>query len=336
MEDSLDNLNYNCSMYDEQKASSDTHYPSCMDTKDKTSNRKLIESLSITDYANEQRKLPKEINIVVPKAKRYLVACAIVKDEIDLSEWVAYQFAVGFDHVHIYDNESTKPVTEILHNWIADRKVSVEVVRGRKQQCVCYSAFLKKAESKWVAFIDVDEFVLPHQVDDIKLLLERYEAFGGLCVTWKVFGSSGVIAHSKELVIETYTKTSAGFFDVTPNSKERWPQYKTIAQPEFTTSFPNPHFARYHAGCYAINEQKRQMPRWHSHGPASLRTVQINHYFVKSAEDFKAKQERRGPNSDRSRTTGEWDHVERWCNAKTDARIQRFAPKVRLMLAEYK
>ena len=283
------------------------------------------------DDGNERREVAK---IVRPAAKWYLTACAIARDELDMPEWVAYQFAVGFDHVHIYDNDSIVPVANTLRKWIAKGKVSVELISGRKRQCLCYSLYLRKSDSKWVAFIDCDEFILPHQVDDIKLVLQDFETFGGLGVTWKVFGSSGHIIRPHGLVIESYAKTSNGFFDVTPHNRERWPQYKTIAQPEFARSFPNPHFALYRSGRYAVNEQKQKMP-CRSHGPASLRSIQINHYFVKSAEDFKAKQQRRGPNSDRARTSKEWNHVERWCNIKTDTRIQRFIPRVKELLYEY-
>jgi len=48
----------------------------------------------------------------------YLGACAIVRDELDLPEWVAYQFAVGVQHVHIFDNESVIPVVDRLPKWI--------------------------------------------------------------------------------------------------------------------------------------------------------------------------------------------------------------------------
>ena len=267
--------------------------------------------------------------------KKYLTACAIVRDEPDLTEWVAYHFAIGFEHIYIYDNESVIPVAKTLRNWINDGKVSVEFIAGRKQQCRCYSAHLKMTDSKWIAFIDADEYILPHLADDLKAVLQQYESFGGLTATWKVFGSDGHSVRPPGLVIESYTKTSKCCINVSPESRSCWPQYKTIAQPEFAISFPNPHFARYRSGSYAVNESRRRMPCWHSHGRSSLKTIQLNHYFVKSLEDFRAKQNRRGPNSDRARTTEEWQHVEKLCNIQPDTRIQRFVPTVRGLMMYY-
>lgn len=40
----------------------------------------------------------------------YASICAIVKDEDkDIREWLNYHFAIGFEHVLIYDNNSRNP-----------------------------------------------------------------------------------------------------------------------------------------------------------------------------------------------------------------------------------
>ena len=266
--------------------------------------------------------------------KFYLSACAIVKDEVDLPEWVAYQFLIGFEHVHIYDNGSSTPVAITLKKWIADGKVTTQTVSGKKLQCMCYSRFLQRIPSKWAAFIDPDEFLLPHRVDDIRTFLEGFESYGGVGITWKVFGSNGHLVRPGRLVIESYTKTSIGFIDVKPRNNEKWPQYKTIAQPARAIKFTNPHYATYRPGFYAVNEKTQRLPS-HSHGPPSVDSIQINHYFVKSAEDFHLKQKRRGGGSNRSRKAGDWTHVEKYCNTLVDDRIQRFLPKVKELLEEY-
>lgn len=270
-----------------------------------------------------------------PTPRFYLTACAIVRDELDLPEWVAYQLAIGFEHVHFFDNESAVPVSDVLRNWIKDGKVSVDRVAGRRRQNDCYSQRLSDSKSKWVAFIDPDEFILPHETDDIRKLLSGFEKYGGFALTWKVFGSNGHVERPSGLVIENYLRTTEGFFDVKPRSGERLPQYKTIAQPEHAVRFPNPHWAAYRDGRYAVNERRQRMP-CHSHGPASVKLAQLNHYIGRSLEDFRLKQERRGPMSNISRTDREWRHWEAHCNAVEDRRILRFVPAVKELMEKYK
>ena len=58
------------------------------------------------DESPEKLAPPKQAASPKPQPqKRFLTVCGIVRDELDLPEWVAYQFAIGADHVHLIDNE---------------------------------------------------------------------------------------------------------------------------------------------------------------------------------------------------------------------------------------
>jgi len=53
------------------------------------------------------------------------IVCPMVKDETGfLSEWVAYYEMQGFNHVILYDNNSTLPLTEV-QPWVATGFVSI-------------------------------------------------------------------------------------------------------------------------------------------------------------------------------------------------------------------
>jgi hypothetical protein len=274
---------------------------------------------------------------VIVKFNHYLAACAIARDELDLPEWVAYQFAVGFEHVHIFDNESVVPVADRLKKWISSGKVTTEPIKGRCQQNRAYTSFLKRADARWVAFIDIDEFVLPHGTDDLKTLLPAYEPYGGLGVSWATFGSGGRIerhcaADASPLVIESYTHKGPPTFSVNP--KFMSPYYKSIVQTVRARGCPNPHFFNYRQGHFAVNERGVRL-RSLVHAPAATDLVQINHYMTKSLEDWRLKQARRGGASGRARTDEEWKRIEAACNAIEDTRILRFVPKVRALMAEF-
>ena len=60
-------------------------------------------------------------------------------------------------------------------------------------------------QSFWIAFIDLDEFL--HAVSKpLPALLEEYERYGGLFVHWQNFGSSGHITKPAGGVVESFTR----------------------------------------------------------------------------------------------------------------------------------
>ena len=264
----------------------------------------------------------------------YAAVCAIVRDELDLSEWVAYQFAVGFEHVFIFDNESVDPVISRLARWVADGKVTVVPIRGRRQQNHAYSALIRKTPARWIAFVDADEFVLPHGTDDIKTLLAEYEQYGGLGVVWQVFGSNGHIKRPSGLVIESYARRSTAPINTDPGSDQPWPRYKSIVQVDRALRCGNPHFVIYRPGCFAVNEQfDRLEPK--PFAPPTVKKIQLNHYMSKSRADWTLKQTRCGGASGRPRTMREWDFIQRHFNETEDTRIQRFVPAVKALMERY-
>lgn len=274
---------------------------------------------------------------------KYLTGCAIVQDEIDLPEWVAYCFAIGFEHIHFYDNESAVPVAETLASWVGEGRVTVSPIYGAKQQMPAYKDFISgwREKSRWAAFIDPDEFILPHQTNDLRELLQGYEAFGGLSIPWCVYGSNGRIERPEGLVIESYTKRGPVMFSlrkdfVAPAIAP--PQGKTIAQLSYARTM-NPHRFAYRGNRFDVNENRVPMSRVmgchkRRENLFSCEAVQVNHYIVKSLEDWSLKQERGDPYSP-PRTNDELAFIESRCNEITDTRILRFAPAVRALMEKH-
>ena len=127
----------------------------------------------------------------------YLSACSIVKDETPfLAEWVEFHRLVGMEHFTIYDNESRVPVSETLARQVASGFVTVEPVRGRGKQMEVYRLHAERNRhlSEWTAFLDADEFVIPHESDDIRdILTDIGRTHYGLAINWQVFGTSGYL-----------------------------------------------------------------------------------------------------------------------------------------------
>jgi hypothetical protein len=272
---------------------------------------------------------PPPLKVTFQKPSYYLTVCAIARDELDLREWIAYQFAIGVEHVHLFDNESIIPIADRIPKWIEAGKVSVERVKGRRVQTQCYTRHLKKAQSQWTAYIDIDEFMLPHHTDDLKTVLRDFEKFGALIIPWITFGSNGHQARPGS-VLEAYTRRGPNGFSLYGSL----PQHKSIVQNRFAWECPNPHFFRYLRGRYSVDTRKKRHWGWHSTSRAE--TVQLNHYMTKSREDWLLKQERLGGFTAKPRSQFTWDAVESKCNQIEDLGILRFMPAVKALLEEFR
>jgi hypothetical protein len=215
-----------------------------------------------------------------------LSLCCINKDEnCYLPEWIAYHRKVGVEHFFIYDHESAVPLAHTLAREIAEGVVSVTRVTGRAQQFPAYRHCLEHfgKQSKWIGFIDMDEFVVPKETRDLRQLLAKFEQFGGLGVNWLIFGSSGLLTRP-ESQLRSFVKR-------TENSATDNRHIKSFVQPEHVSSTgPDPHHFIYKKGFFCVNE-KNQLVR-QAWSPNSTERVQLNHYYLRSEAEWREKMAR--------------------------------------------
>ncbi len=119
-------------------------------------------------------------------AMYYATICAIAKDEdFFIKEWVEYHLLIGFEHIYIYDNNSSVPISNTLSDYVDSCLVTViDFPLDMDQQRKAYMDGLQKygSECKWMAVIDIDEFIVPKQENDIRDILDRYVGYGGLAI----------------------------------------------------------------------------------------------------------------------------------------------------------
>ena len=252
----------------------------------------------------------------------YLALCCIAKDEDHyLREWLAYHSLLGVEHFYIYDNCSAVRIRDLLGDFVDGSRVTIRRIEGQKMQLPAYDDCLQSfgARCKWVGFLDIDEFALPLRDNDLRVLLAEFEEYGGLAATWHLFGSSGHLSRPKGLVIKNYTEA----FTVQESF-----QIKCFVQPSRTEQCLNPHHFRYLPGHYCVNED---------HFPVSPklqctfspgRRVRVNHYFLKSQQDFEEKLRRgRADTTDTNKAHAMimfYDGAQKACTK--DMEILRFLP----------
>src|SRR5436190_16826680 len=94
--------------------------------------------------------------------KHHLALCAIYRWEADyLREWVAFHRLVGVERFFLYDHESTDGHRSELAPFVDDGTALIHdwpVNPGQREaydHCVAEHGH----ESRWIAFIDIDEFL---------------------------------------------------------------------------------------------------------------------------------------------------------------------------------
>ncbi len=210
----------------------------------------------------------------------YASICAIAKDEtLDLREWVTYHLAIGFEHIFLYDNNSKIAIRDTLSDFINSKLVTViNLDLNESQQLSAYYNCIKLFGDLtfWLAFIDIDEFIVPLKDNDVKDVLDDYKEYAGLGVHWMIFSSNSHIKRPKSPVIYSYIKAI-----------ELNKHIKSIIQPKHVISPISPHHFKYKNGYFCVNEEKFIIPNFQSYPIANK--IRINHYYYKSQEDFEDK-----------------------------------------------
>lgn len=144
-------------------------------------------------------------------SKDYNVSiCAIFKNEGPyLKEWIEYHKIIGVNHFYLYNNNSTDNYLDILRGYIENGEVTLINWEKNQAQLEAYRHCIDSYSSytKWIGFIDLDEFVVPRLENNIYDVLKRFDRnAGSVLVYWKVFGSSGRLNRNLNgLVAEDFT-----------------------------------------------------------------------------------------------------------------------------------
>lgn len=213
----------------------------------------------------------------------YFAICAVAKMEPDILEWIEYHRRMGCSKFYIYDSAASAEhlMNGTLRSHIASGLVSHTWLppSSHSPQQLAYGDCVAKYRERhrFMAFIDADEFiVVVNQTQSIPTALREFEGYGGVALSWKLFGSSGHIARPDGGVLPNY-------FNCVPNH-----HIKTIANMAFVQEVASPHVLTYAANHFAVDENHRPVLAYFNRN-ATYHKIYINHYVLKSVEDFVTK-----------------------------------------------
>jgi len=232
----------------------------------------------------------------VSASASYLSACLIYRNHAPyLREWIEFHRLVGVDRFFLYDNESTDEHEEILAPYVERGIVELQTwpspprknqywgMRGAFDDCLARH----QEDSRWIAFIDIDEFLFSPTGRQLPDVLKGFEQFPGVEVSSLEFGPSGHETKPSGLVIESYLRRRAY-----TSLQEDIEQVKSIVDPTRVDRTLNPHGFYYKEG-YSVHEDGKRAdgdaPGSKTFPRASL--LRINHYITKSVEEYTAKRD---------------------------------------------
>ncbi|MBD1405737.1 glycosyltransferase family 2 protein [Leclercia adecarboxylata] len=222
-----------------------------------------------------------------------LFVAAIIKNEMEaLLEWIAYHRVVGVSGFIIADNGSndgSRAFLDGLERLGIATVLDFPNVEGQKPQLPAYERILRSCSTDidLLAFIDADEFLVP--LDPEKSLSSSLDEWfsdpsvSAVALNWANFGSNGELFAEEGLVTERFTQRAPQQFNANKN-------FKSIVRPNNASFFNNPHHAELRYGRYvdSLGNDLVSHPK-HGNGVSEevvWNGVRVNHYVVKSLEEF--------------------------------------------------
>jgi SAM-dependent methyltransferase len=262
----------------------------------------------------------------------YLSICLAYKNEASyLREWIEFHRLVGVERFFLYNHASTDDHREALAPYIEDGIVTLEDWPDVPAvQTDMYNRCLEQHgdESRWLAFIDMDEFLFSPTGRPLPEVLADYEEWPGVVANWALYGSSGHRTRPPGLVIESY---------LWRNNDPEQPRnrlYKCIVDPARVTRCLDPHSFEFTDGTM-VDERQRPVTGQFTDRPLWSR-LRINHYMTRSEEETILKYVR-GRGSDAVKMRGGTPPLEelhdRLHHTRDDA-IAGYAPAVSRALSE--
>ena len=217
----------------------------------------------------------------------YLAVCAIAKNEGPyFREWIEWKLAQGVEKFYIYDNESTDNTKEVLAPYVEAGIVEYTFFPGRKRQLAAYDDCIERhrLDTRWIAVIDLDEFIVPMQDASIPAFLNRMERFAVVEINWLVYGSGGAREKTPGDVMQRFRRHSLPGHYLNHH-------VKSILNPRRVCTMTGWHEAARISGKPGDSHGNAITANFRDREPQQD-VIRINHHAIKSYEEFLAKRAR--------------------------------------------
>lgn len=226
-------------------------------------------------------KLKREIKKNQKQPENYLSVVVIAKNEGPyFQEWLDWHISKGVEKFYVYDNESTDGTYDILKPYIEKGIVDYTYFPGYRKQLAAYDDCLRKHrfDTRWLVVIDMDEFIVPLKDKSIPEYLKNLEDAPVVEINWLCYGSSGERTKRPGGVMERFKRHS---LPQHPLNKH----VKSIFNPRRVFGMTGCHEAARINGKAVDSNGNRVKISWRDRAPQHDK-IKINHYAVRSYEEF--------------------------------------------------
>ncbi len=228
-----------------------------------------------------------------------------------IREWIEYHRIVGVDHFWLYNNASTDNSLEILQPYVDSGLVEVFPwdmhlderqcrinYTGNQIRTIMQGLSLAKGNCKWVAIIDMDEFLLPMREKNIPESLNKYFAdASAISLNWRMFGTNNVFVPLGEPFLAKLTACAE-----IPHPENSIG--KSIVRPEqvrindiwYPHHFPLVQGAKYYDGDHNVLESYERFDRenkahteYRRNINYSEKFIRINHYHLRDENFYRTR-----------------------------------------------
>lgn len=263
------------------------------------------------------------------------VATMIRRENRRLKEWLDWHILQGVERFLIYNNTrfGEEDPIPILQPYYDAGILQIWNWGGEKQQIAVRSSVVHQdwfaGQAKWVAFIDLDEFLYPmtrgSAVDALRTIDDAHDdTVGQIGISWANFGDSGLIT-PPELQVESFLNRGNKKFEM--NSC-----VKGIVKLEACVMAVDSHMYELKPGYRTIDELGKPLVwRVRSEGP-SWETLRLNHYRMRSRAEFQEKLARGDADlgqEARHDDSNVWNK-----NDEFDGGTLRFVPRLKELMAQ--
>jgi hypothetical protein len=219
----------------------------------------------------------------------YLGVCAIYKNEAPyLREWIEFHRLHGVERFFLYDNGSDDDHLEALAPYL-DGIVTVYDWPTVPGQLLAYEHCLEThgEEIRWLAFIDLDEFLFSPADRPLPEVLSDYEDAPGVAVYRATYGTSGHDTPPGGLIIENYVMRAEDDYIHNRTVKSVVDPRRALIREPRKINNPELHLCSTTDGLL-VDENHRPVDYMLSES-ATYEKLRINHYFTRSRAEFEEK-----------------------------------------------
>ena len=171
-----------------------------------------------------------------------------------VEEWIEYHLLAGVEHFYIYDNDSLDGLEKTLKAYVDAGLVTYIYFGGQKKIGAYNDAVNKfKYECRYMAFIDVEEYIYPKKnrsiVEVTDEILRGKVNVGGIELNRYTYSSGMQVGEVTGGVLDNYKRRGRKAFEVS----------NTIVNPRKVDYFYNTRYAVYFDGIQRINDYSGEL-----------------------------------------------------------------------------